>query len=119
MSADDMLEVYSVNCVGPLLVVQQLLKAGLIGGPGGKTLVGNVSSKVGAGAGVAVGPGWRGTGCSSAAPFSVGQCTLFTARACARLSMHGFRRPEPTQHPCCSCSTVTIQPTRHPCTLLA
>ena len=48
VTADDMLAVYSVNCVGPLLVVQQLLEAGLIGGLGGKTLVGNVSSKVGA-----------------------------------------------------------------------
>lgn len=47
VTAEDMLSVYSVNCVGPLLVVQQLLKAGLIGKMGGKTLVANVSSKVG------------------------------------------------------------------------
>jgi len=46
ISAEDMLSVYKVNCVGPLLVVQQLMKAGHIGGFGGKTLVANVSSKV-------------------------------------------------------------------------
>jgi hypothetical protein len=46
VTAEDMLSVYSVNCVGPLLVVQGLLKAGLIGGFGGKSLVANVSSKV-------------------------------------------------------------------------
>lgn len=46
VSAADMLSVYSVNCIGPLLVVQQLLGAGLIGNLGGKTLVANVSSKV-------------------------------------------------------------------------
>jgi hypothetical protein len=46
VTAEDMLSVYSVNCVGPLLVVQGLLNAGLIGGFGGKSLVANVSSKV-------------------------------------------------------------------------
>lgn len=46
VTAEDMLSVYSVNCVGPLLVVQGLLNAGLIGGLGGKTLIANVSSKV-------------------------------------------------------------------------
>lgn len=48
VSAEDMLSVYNVNCVGPFLVVQQLMKAGHIGGFGGKTLVANVSSKVSA-----------------------------------------------------------------------
>lgn len=46
ITADEMLAVYTVNTVGPLLVVQQLLEAGLIGGLGGKTLVANVTSKV-------------------------------------------------------------------------
>lgn len=46
VTPEDMLSVFQVNCVGPLLVVQQLQKAGLIGGFGGKTLVANVTSKV-------------------------------------------------------------------------
>lgn len=46
ITADEMLAVYTVNTVGPLLVVQQLLEAGLIGGLGGKTLLANVTSKV-------------------------------------------------------------------------
>ena len=36
-----------MNAVGPLLVVQQLLREGLLGGPGGASLVANMSSKVG------------------------------------------------------------------------
>eukprot|EP00878_Enallax_costatus_P003038 GHUV01003236.1.p1 GENE.GHUV01003236.1~~GHUV01003236.1.p1 ORF type:complete len:275 (+),score=57.26 GHUV01003236.1:505-1329(+) len=47
VTADDLIETYKVNTIGPLLVVQQLLKHGLIGGPGGKTLIANVTSKVG------------------------------------------------------------------------
>lgn len=46
VTAADMIEVFTVNCIGPLLVVQQLAEAGLIGGMGGKTLVANMSSKV-------------------------------------------------------------------------
>jgi NAD(P)-dependent dehydrogenase (short-subunit alcohol dehydrogenase family) len=45
VTAEDMIETYKVNTIGPLLVVQQLLKQGLIGPPG--TVVGNVTSKVG------------------------------------------------------------------------
>lgn len=40
-------QVYRVNTVGPTLVVQALLKHGLLGGFGGKGLVANMSSKVG------------------------------------------------------------------------
>jgi hypothetical protein len=46
VTSDDMLSVYQVNCIGPLLVVQGLLNAGLMGGLGGKSTVANVSSKV-------------------------------------------------------------------------
>lgn len=46
-----MVYVFKINTVGPLLVVQQLLKHGFIGGGdkdgGGGALVGNVTSKVG------------------------------------------------------------------------
>ena len=47
VTADDMLFTYRANTIGPLLIVQQLLKNKLIGKPG--SLVGNVTSKV---------PGW-------------------------------------------------------------
>ena len=43
-SADDMLFTFKANAVGPLLVVQQLLKHQLIGKPG--TIIANVTSKV-------------------------------------------------------------------------
>lgn len=44
VTAEDMLFTYQANTIGPLLVVQQLLKNKLIGKPG--TIVGNVTSKV-------------------------------------------------------------------------
>ena len=44
VTAEDMLFTYKANTIGPLLVVQQLLKNKLIGKPA--TLVGNVTSKV-------------------------------------------------------------------------
>ena len=50
MTADEMMHVYKINTVGPLLVTQQLVKRGLIGDPGSLipvSLVGNVTSKVG------------------------------------------------------------------------
>jgi NAD(P)-dependent dehydrogenase (short-subunit alcohol dehydrogenase family) len=48
ISAQDMLNVFKVNAVGPFLVVQQLRRNGLIGGAGGKrAVVANVTSKVG------------------------------------------------------------------------
>ncbi|KAF8061359.1 gghA [Scenedesmus sp. PABB004] len=42
-----MIAAFKTNTIGPLLVVQQLLKAGLLGGPGGRSVVANVTSKVG------------------------------------------------------------------------
>ena len=45
VTAEDMLFTYQANTIGPLLVVQQLLKNKLIGKPG--SLVGNVTSKAG------------------------------------------------------------------------
>uniref|UniRef100_A0A383VPJ6 Short-chain dehydrogenase/reductase SDR n=1 Tax=Tetradesmus obliquus TaxID=3088 RepID=A0A383VPJ6_TETOB len=47
VTEQDMIACFKVNTIGPLVVVQQLLAAGLIGGFGGKTLIANVSSKVG------------------------------------------------------------------------
>lgn len=47
VTEEDMLFAFTTNTVGPLLIVQQLLKNGLIGGMGGKSLVANVTSKVG------------------------------------------------------------------------
>ena len=50
MDAEEMMHVFKINTVGPLLVTQQLLKNGLIGDPAkgkGGALVGNVTSKVG------------------------------------------------------------------------
>ena len=44
VTADDMIFTYRANTIGPLLVVQQLLKNKLIGKPG--SIVGNVTSKV-------------------------------------------------------------------------
>ena len=44
VTADDMLFTYRANTIGPLLIVQQLLKHKLIGKPG--SIVGNVTSKV-------------------------------------------------------------------------
>ncbi len=46
VTAEDLLRCFTVNAVGPLLVAQQLHRRGLIGGRGGATLVGNVTSKV-------------------------------------------------------------------------
>lgn len=75
VTSDDMLSVYKVNCIGPLLVVQGLLNAGLIGGFGGKTCIANVSSKVwlkrGTGRG---GVSCMGRGCRSGAEARRGQC---------------------------------------------
>lgn len=45
-TATDMMNVFAVNAVGPLMVVQQLRKQGVIGGSH-PTLVANVTSKVG------------------------------------------------------------------------
>jgi NAD(P)-dependent dehydrogenase (short-subunit alcohol dehydrogenase family) len=47
VTEQDMMQTFKTNAIGPLIVVQQLLVNGLIGGFGGKTLVANVSSKVG------------------------------------------------------------------------
>ena len=49
VTADEMLHVFKINTVGPLIVVQQLLRHGLIGSDatGAGALVGNVTSKVG------------------------------------------------------------------------
>eukprot|EP00879_Flechtneria_rotunda_P000620 GHRR01000733.1.p1 GENE.GHRR01000733.1~~GHRR01000733.1.p1 ORF type:complete len:275 (+),score=70.05 GHRR01000733.1:3258-4082(+) len=47
VTEDDMLYCFLTNTVGPLIVVQQLLQQGLIGGIRGKSLIANVSSKVG------------------------------------------------------------------------
>ena len=53
MTADEMMHVYRVNTVGPMLVTQQLVKRGLVGSVAGSpsegpvSLVGNVTSKVG------------------------------------------------------------------------
>ena len=51
ITAEEMIHVFKINTVGPLLVVQKLLKNGLIGknaSDGGRgALVGNVTSKVG------------------------------------------------------------------------
>ena len=45
VTAEDLLHCFTVNAVGPLLVAQQLHRRGLIGGRGGATLIGNVTSK--------------------------------------------------------------------------
>ena len=53
MTAEEMMHVYRVNTVGPMLVTQQLVKRGLVGSVAGSpsegpvSLVGNVTSKVG------------------------------------------------------------------------
>ena len=53
MTADEMMHVYRINTVGPMLVTQQLVKRGLVGSVAGSpsedpvSLVGNVTSKVG------------------------------------------------------------------------
>ena len=46
ITATDMMNVFAVNAVGPLMVVQQLRKQGVMGGSS-PTLVANVTSKVG------------------------------------------------------------------------
>ena len=47
ITAEDMVKVFQTNAVGPLLVVQQLRKRGLLGGAkNNSTLVANVTSKV-------------------------------------------------------------------------
>jgi len=47
-TAEEMIHVFSINCVGPTLVVRALLRHGLIGAdPARPSLVGNVTSKVG------------------------------------------------------------------------
>ena len=45
VSADDMLDCFRINALGPLLTSQALLNAGLLGG-GRRSIVGNVTSKV-------------------------------------------------------------------------
>ena len=82
VTADEMLHVFKINTVGPMVVTQQLLKHGLMGGGpligggatggavggGGAALVANVTSKVGSvadngsGGGYAYRAGWRGAG---------------------------------------------------------
>jgi NAD(P)-dependent dehydrogenase (short-subunit alcohol dehydrogenase family) len=49
MTADEMMHVYRINTIGPMLVTQQLVKRGLVGSSaeGPVSLVGNVTSKVG------------------------------------------------------------------------
>ena len=52
MTSDEMMHVFKINTIGPLLVTQRLLKAGVLGtaGVGERprgALVGNVTSKVG------------------------------------------------------------------------
>ena len=53
MTADEMMHVYRINTIGPMLVTQQLVKRGLVGSVAGSpsegpvSLVGNVTSKVG------------------------------------------------------------------------
>ena len=52
MTADEMMHVYRINTIGPMLVTQQLVKRGLVGSSAGSpsdpvSLVGNVTSKVG------------------------------------------------------------------------
>ena len=52
MTAEEMMHVYRINTVGPMLVTQQLVKRGLVGSSAGSpsdpvSLVGNVTSKVG------------------------------------------------------------------------
>ena len=53
MTADEMMHVYRINTIGPMLVTQQLVKRGLLGSVAGSpsegpvSLVGNVTSKVG------------------------------------------------------------------------
>ncbi|KAI3427133.1 hypothetical protein D9Q98_007070 [Chlorella vulgaris] len=46
VTAEDMLATFTTNCIGPLLVVQQLHKQGLLGGKQ-QTVVASVTSKVG------------------------------------------------------------------------
>ena len=53
MTAEEMMHVYRINTIGPMLVTQQLVKRGLVGSVAGSpsegpvSLVGNVTSKVG------------------------------------------------------------------------
>ena len=53
MTAEEMMHVYRINTIGPMLVTQQLVKRGLVGFSAGSpsegpvSLVGNVTSKVG------------------------------------------------------------------------
>lgn len=47
VTSDDMLFAFQTNTIGPLLVVQQLRKHGMIGKPSGETVVANLTSKVG------------------------------------------------------------------------
>ena len=53
MTAEEMMHVYRINTIGPMLVTQQLVKRGLVGVSAGSpsegpvSLVGNVTSKVG------------------------------------------------------------------------
>ena len=47
ITSDGMLQVFQTNAIGPLLIVQQLRKRGLLGGSTTPTLIANVTSKVG------------------------------------------------------------------------
>ncbi|PRW55919.1 hypothetical protein C2E21_5144 [Chlorella sorokiniana] len=47
VTAQDMLDCFTANCIGPLLVTQQLHKQGLLGGRAGSSLVANMTSKMG------------------------------------------------------------------------
>ncbi|KAG7667227.1 putative C-factor [Nannochloris sp. 'desiccata'] len=47
VTSQHMLEVFQINTIGPLIVVQQLRKHALLGGSKGSTIIANVTSKVG------------------------------------------------------------------------
>jgi len=46
VTAEEMMRLFKINTIGPLLVTQQLFKQGLLGQPG-KSIVANMSSKMG------------------------------------------------------------------------
>jgi NAD(P)-dependent dehydrogenase (short-subunit alcohol dehydrogenase family) len=87
-----MLEVFSTNAVGPLLVVQQARKHGLLRRP---ALVANITSKVGVG-GVGVQRRWAARGMRN------GACGQGASRGTCRRSAAGApapRRPAPCHCP--------------------
>ena len=46
VDADELMSLFQINAIGPLIVTQQLYKQGLLGKPG-KTIVANMTSKMG------------------------------------------------------------------------